>query len=87
LLNTASIRRCSQCDSPLILVSRITEKMEGSKFPQTTSIYRCSNLTCQDEKDKEAVKRIKIQKDKEIAIEQRLAQKLIQKAQIKLRKS
>jgi len=61
--------------------------MEGSKFPQTTSIYRCSNLTCQDEKDKEAVKRIKIQKDKEIAIEQRLAQKLIQKAQIKLRKS
>ncbi len=87
MLNTASIRRCSQCDSPLILVSRITEKMEGSKFPQTTSIYRCSNLTCQDEKDKEAVKRIKIQKDKEIAIEQRLAQKLIQKAQIKLRKS
>jgi len=36
-------------------------------FPQTITIYNCSNEVCQDEKDRETAKRIKIQKDKEFS--------------------
>lgn len=53
-----------QCGSVLILVSKITEQVEGSLFPQTTSIYRCSNDECQEKKDKETAKRAEAQKVK-----------------------
>ena len=49
--------RCSQCSSPLILVSEKTEVIEGSRFPQTTKEYKCSNASCQEEIDKQTAKR------------------------------
>jgi len=49
------------------LVSAKTELPEGSRFPQTVSLYRCSNEPCQKEKNRETAKRIKIQKDREDA--------------------
>ena len=56
---------CFQCNSKLILVSKVTEKATGSVFFQTTSIYKCSNEECQARKDKEADKRKQAQEDKE----------------------
>lgn len=58
--------KCFQCGSDLILVSEKSEMLEGSRFPQTTSIYRCSDDSCQQEKDKETAKRIKL-KDQRLA--------------------
>lgn len=72
ILNQATTTRtCFQCGSPLILVSEVTEQLEGVRFPQTTSIYRCSNKECQEEKDKEKAKRIKQREEKAIADKKR----------------
>ena len=57
---------CNTCNSKLILVSQTTEKLDGSRFPQTTTVYRCSNQECQDEKDKATAKRVKAQADKDL---------------------
>jgi hypothetical protein len=70
---------CFQCGSPLIFVSETTELREGSRFPQTTVKYRCSNQTCQDEIDKQTAKRVKILKDKEVMDKKRLEQKALDK--------
>jgi hypothetical protein len=59
-----STQKCFQCGSPLILVNKTTTKIEGVRYPQTTTTYRCSNAACQAEKDKEAAKRIKLRDDK-----------------------
>lgn len=67
---------CSQCGSTLIFVSKVTEKVEGSFFPQTTIVYRCSNKECQDQKDQHMAKRYQIRKDKEIADQKRADEKL-----------
>jgi len=56
LENTKS-PKCSQCNSPLILISKKTEYIQGSRFPQTNTIYKCSNTKCQEEKDAQAAKR------------------------------
>jgi hypothetical protein len=40
--------------------------MEGSHFPQTITIYRCSNVACQEEKDRQEEKRIKLKEEKEL---------------------
>lgn len=69
-------RVCLQCGSKLILVSKVTERLEGSLFPQTTSIYRCSNNECQKEKDKAAAKRAEINNAKVVADKKRAEQKL-----------
>lgn len=53
---------------------------EGSRFPQTTIKYRCSNQECQDEKDKQTAKRLKIIKDKAVSDQKRLEQKILDKA-------
>ena len=74
--------KCSICGSPLILVSEVTELREGSRFPQTTIKYRCSNQECQDEKDKQTAKRLKIIKDKEINDQKRLEQKQLEKSKM-----
>lgn|GEM_PF-5768722 len=74
--NTPIIHTCSQCGSPLILVDQVTEYIDGSRFPQTTSTYRCSNQVCQDERDKQTAKRVKLQKDKESADQVRLEKKI-----------
>lgn len=56
--------KCFQCGSVLILVSKKTTHPEGSLFPQTASVYKCSNKACQDQKDKEELKRIKLREEK-----------------------
>jgi aspartate carbamoyltransferase regulatory subunit len=71
MLNTDMARKCSTCGSDLITLSTVTEQLEGSKFPQTTTIYRCSNEECQEEKDKQAAKRLQLRKEKEQADERR----------------
>jgi hypothetical protein len=73
---------CFQCGSPLILVSETTELREGSRFPQTTIKYRCSNQECQDEIDKQTAKRVKMIKDKEISDQKRLEKKLQEKSKM-----
>lgn len=66
---------CFQCGSELIEVSRVTSHPEGSLFPQTTAVYRCSNVECQDQKDKDEAKRLKAQAEKEKADKKRDADK------------
>ncbi len=65
-------KKCYQCNSKLVLVNRVTERVNGSIFAQTTSIYKCTNISCQEKKDKEANKRMQIQKDKELANQKRI---------------
>jgi len=55
---------CFQCGSHLVQISKVTSHPENSLFPQTTSIFRCSNEVCQAEKDKEEEKRLKQQSEK-----------------------
>ncbi len=76
-MNTETTRKCTTCGSDLILVSTITEQLEGSKFPQTTTMYRCSNQACQEDKDKQAAKRLELRKEKEQADERR-ASKIVE---------
>ena len=59
---------CFGCNSPLLLTSTKTQKLEGSLFPQTTSTYRCANETCQTEKEKQIEKRMSLIKEKEDAL-------------------
>lgn len=75
-----STPNCFICGSPLIFVSEVTELREGSRFPQTTIKYRCSDQTCQDEKDKQTAKRLKIIQDKEVNDQKRLEKKMQEKA-------
>ncbi len=81
LLKPQLTPKCSQCGSPLILVSETTELKEGSRFPQTTTKYRCSNEPCQEEKDKQTAKRMKILQDKAVADQKRLEAKQEKKKQ------
>lgn len=62
--STTSTVKCFQCGSPLIEVSKETTHPEGSLFPQTVSKFRCSNQECQDLKDKEEAKRVKLRDEK-----------------------
>ena len=52
---------------------------EGSRFPQTTLKYRCSNQECQEEIDKQTAKRIKMVRDKAITDKKRAEEKLRKK--------
>jgi hypothetical protein len=70
---------CFTCGSPLIFVSESTELKEGSRFPQTSTKYRCSNQACQDEKDKQTAKRLKVLKEKEVNDQKRLEKKKLDK--------
>jgi len=62
--STTPAAKCFQCGSPLIEVSKVTSHPEGSLFPQTVSTFRCSNKECQDQKDKEEAKRLKLRDEK-----------------------
>lgn len=53
--------------------------MQGSLFPQTTSIYHCSNTVCQQEKDKQEAIRKGLAQEKE--------QRLARQAEIKAKKN
>lgn len=69
-------QKCFQCQSDLILVKKWTEAMAGALFPQTTTIYRCSNVKCQEGKDKEEVKRKNLVKEKAVRLEEQAKRKL-----------
>ncbi len=49
----------------------MTEQIVGSRFPQTTTKYRCTNEECQDKKDTDAAKRMLDQKGREQAKQER----------------
>lgn len=83
ILNKNNPQKCFQCKSKLILISRVTEKIAGSLFPQTTSIYRCSNKACQDLKDQDEEKRIQFRKNKELVDQKRAKEKLSEKKRMK----
>jgi len=78
---------CSTCGSPLVFISQETELLEGSRFPQTSIKYRCSNQPCQDEKDKQTAKRIKLIKDKAKNDKIRLDKKIQDKKDAQLLKT
>lgn len=86
ILSQVTTRKCFQCGSPLIFVSEVTEQQEGVRFPQTTIIYRCSNQACQDAKDKETAKRIKLREEKALADEKRIKKIQERRQQSKLEK-
>lgn len=85
-MSQATTRKCFQCGSPLIFVSEVTDQQEGVRFPQTTIIYRCSNQACQDAKDKETAKRIKLREEKAIADQKRIEKIQERRQQSKLAK-
>ena len=60
--NTGNI--CFQCGSELIFVSQEIVQPEGSRFQQINTVYRCSNVACQEKKDKEKEDRAKQQQKK-----------------------
>ena len=53
----------------------MTEHIEGSQFPQTSSTFRCSNKECQDEKDRQVIIMRKAQLDRELMTKKRLEEK------------
>ncbi len=67
--------KCFECGSILIKISETVTHPEGSLFPQTTSIFKCSNSECQAQKDKEAAKRRKLFAEKEEADRKRASQR------------
>jgi len=78
MLTKTNPRNCQQCNSSLVLISKETIQVEGSRFFQTNTVYRCTNVTCQAEKDKEAKKRLQQRKEKEISDKKR-AEKIQEK--------
>lgn len=71
---------CLHCGSKLILVSKKTDKIEGSSFPHTILKYRCPDKECQDEIDRQTAKRQKIQEEKEQIEKKRAEMKIKNKA-------
>ena len=53
------------------MVSKVTEVLEGYRYPQTSTVYRCSNDECQEQKDKETAKRVKIKEDRALVDKKR----------------
>lgn len=74
---------CSQCGSSLILVSTVTELQEGYHSPQINRKYRCSNAPCQEEKDRQAAKRLQMKLEKEAAMAKRAQEKREEKQEKK----
>ena len=70
-MKNTTTRVCFACNSKLILISKKTQRIEGARFSQTVCEYRCSNKECQDEKDREKKKRIKLLQEKEKADKKR----------------
>lgn len=78
-MNKLSSSPCAECGSKLILINSVTEKLTGTLFPQTTSTYRCSNAECQDRRDKELEKRLKIKQERYDAEQKRLEERKLKK--------
>ncbi len=83
VLNKQNSQTCFRCNSPLLLTSTTTQKLEGSLFPQTTSTYRCANQVCQAEKEKQIEKRMSMIREKELALVMREEKKLQEKLSLK----
>jgi len=64
--------RCFQCGAELIFVSQEIIQPEGTRYPQTNTVYRCSNPACQEKKDKEKAERLKLRLNKEVIDKKRL---------------
>lgn len=75
-MNTLTPHKCAQCGSKLVLVSTVTEKIPGNLFPQTTSTFRCTDDECQSRRDKEMEKRLELKKEKEVADQRRINERL-----------
>lgn len=58
-----------------MLVSVTTEKMDGQHGDITTSTYECSDITCQDDTNKELV-RMKKKKEERDLINQKRIEKM-----------
>ena len=63
---------CRQCNSPLIFVEKVEQKLENSQFTTTSTVYRCSNQECQDDIDKKTQLRKKAAEDQAKAREKRM---------------
>lgn len=79
--NKKSANICSRCGFELIFVSQETVRLEGMLYPQTNTIYRCSNTECQKKKEKESADRLKSRLDKE-AIDKQRAEKIQEKRKL-----
>ena len=71
-VNKKSVNFCSHCGSELILISQETVQPEGTRYPQTNKVYRCSNDACQEKKDKEKVERLKLKQSRAATEKERL---------------
>lgn len=80
--NRNSVHRCFQCGSELIFVSQETVQLEGSRYLQVNSTYRCSNLVCQEKKDKEKADRLEL-RQKQAEVASKRVQKIQEKRKIK----
>ena len=65
-------QKCRDCGSFLILVDKKTEIEEGQHAPVTTSIYHCSNVTCQENIEKKTAIRVQAAEDQESARKKRM---------------
>ena len=79
ILQSTIHHKCAECGSRLILISKVTEKLSGSLFPQTTFKYRCTDIDCQERKDKELEKRLILHKEKLIIENKRHAERHLKK--------
>lgn len=65
-------RKCHECGSSLLLVEKRTETVDGQYAPVTTSIYKCSDIICQEEIDRKRAVRLQLIKEQELARQKRL---------------
>jgi hypothetical protein len=72
---------CFQCGSELIFVSRETTKLEGMRYAQTNTVYRCSNVACQNKKDKDKTDRLKL-KQNQVATQKERMEKIQEKRRL-----
>ena len=79
--NKNSRPKCSQCGSELIFVKKETVQPEGTRYPQTNTVYRCSNEECQKKKDKEKADRQKQRQNRE-SIEKERMEKMQEKREL-----
>jgi hypothetical protein len=70
--NKKSQPKCFQCGSDLIFVSQEIVQPEGTRYPQTNTVYRCSNAACQEKKDKEKADRLNLRQKKEVTDKERI---------------
>ena len=79
--NNDSHPTCFQCGAELIFVSQETIQLEGMRYPQTNTVYRCSNEECQKRKDKEKIDRQKQRLNRE-SIEKERMEKMQEKRKL-----